>query len=160
MTGLANPTTMRSPDKILEELAVAHLALTALPAFIGLFGLVYLGLGAGMAGGAFGRAAAGAPPAAFGAGLMLVGGAIVLAAGAFAALPVILALLLRRRAELGLCRLIACLECLMAPFGTVLGIYTLIQLERPSLQSRFGPNPVPPPSIIPFNNTPQPGVPS
>lgn len=35
------------------------------------------------------------------------------------------------------CLVIACLECVMVPFGTVLGVFTIIVLNRESVKRRF-----------------------
>jgi hypothetical protein len=36
------------------------------------------------------------------------------------------------------CLIVACILCLMFPFGTVLGVFTLIVLLRPSVKTLFG----------------------
>jgi ABC-type branched-subunit amino acid transport system permease subunit len=36
----------------------------------------------------------------------------------------------------------ACIECLFMPFGTVLGVFTIVVLSRPSVKALFGVEPV------------------
>ena len=37
------------------------------------------------------------------------------------------------------CFVVACLECLWVPFGTVLGVFTILVLSRQSLKELFSP---------------------
>jgi len=38
--------------------------------------------------------------------------------------------------------IVACVECIFMPFGTVLGVFTIIVLSRDSVKQLFEPNPV------------------
>ena len=44
---------------------------------------------------------------------------------------------LRRRRRYTLCLVVAAISCMMMPFGTVLGVFTLIVLIRPSVKAAF-----------------------
>jgi hypothetical protein len=44
---------------------------------------------------------------------------------------------LRRRRRYTLCLVVAAISCMMMPFGTVLGVFTLIVLMRPSVKAAF-----------------------
>jgi hypothetical protein len=46
----------------------------------------------------------------------------------------------RRKRHL-FCLIVAGMACLMMPFGTVLGVFTLITLNRPSVKAKFNPGP-------------------
>jgi hypothetical protein len=46
---------------------------------------------------------------------------------------------LARRKHYGFALVVACVECLFLPFGTILGIFTLIVLSRPSAKALFFP---------------------
>jgi hypothetical protein len=48
--------------------------------------------------------------------------------------------LLQRRHGYRFIFAVACLECLGFPFGTVLGVFTLVVLLRPSVKQLFGGN--------------------
>ena len=52
---------------------------------------------------------------------------------------------LKRRTRYTFCLVMAGLSCLFAPLGTVLGVFTLIVLMRPSVKALFG-QPVPQPA--------------
>ena len=45
---------------------------------------------------------------------------------------------LARRVNYMFCFVIACLECIVMPFGTVLGVFTIVVLNRPSVKAVFG----------------------
>jgi hypothetical protein len=45
---------------------------------------------------------------------------------------------LSRRLHHAFCFVMACLGCLFMPFGTVLGVFTIIVLMRPSVKALFG----------------------
>lgn len=60
-------------------------------------------------------------------GLSWLGATLVLIAGRRIA----------RRTHLGYCQVIAGLECLCVPFGTILGVFTLIKLTNPDVRELF-----------------------
>ncbi len=43
-----------------------------------------------------------------------------------------------KRTNLNYCQIVAGLECLCVPFGTALGIFTLINLTKPDVKESFG----------------------
>ena len=45
---------------------------------------------------------------------------------------------LSRRTGYGFCFVVACFECTFMPFGTVLGVFTIIVLNRTSVRALFG----------------------
>ena len=46
---------------------------------------------------------------------------------------------LTRRAHYMYCFVVAAIECLLMPFGTILGVFTIIVLVRPSVKALFQP---------------------
>ena len=64
---------------------------------------------------------------------------------AFAACLVVAGRSLARTRNYTFCLVVACLACLFMPFGTVLGILTILVLMRPSVRTAFG-HPLSPPS--------------
>lgn len=44
---------------------------------------------------------------------------------------------LARRTHYGFCYVISCLQCLQMPLGTLLGVFTLVVLNRPAVQAEF-----------------------
>ena len=45
--------------------------------------------------------------------------------------------LLSQRRRYMFCLVIACLECIWTPFGTILGVFTILVLQRPSVKLMF-----------------------
>ena len=76
-------------------------------------------------------------------GLLFTGiaGSIMLFGWAFAACIVAAGRFLATRKNYTFCLVMAGVECIFSPFGTVLGILTIITLVRPSVKERFTPRP-------------------
>ena len=51
---------------------------------------------------------------------------------------------LHRRAAWKFCFVVAAIECILMPFGTVLGVFTIIVLSRASVKELFGVKPAAP----------------
>jgi hypothetical protein len=77
------------------------------------------------------------PPAFLGLLFVCVGGAIVLIGWTLAICAFFAARCLSRRTAYVFCFAIAVLNCLFIPYGTVLGIFTIIVLVRPSVKAIF-----------------------
>ncbi len=69
--------------------------------------------------------------------LYIVGAALIVVAGI---LNVLAGIFLRQRRHRTFCMVIAGLDCLQIPFGTVLGIFTLVVLSRPTVALAFEAN--------------------
>lgn len=72
-------------------------------------------------------------------GLMftIVAGAIILVSWALALANVLTGRFLSERRHLAFCRAVAIVECLFVPLGTLLGVFTLVVLTRPSIVAQF-----------------------
>lgn len=77
--------------------------------------------------------------ASFGWIFVAMGSLVVLAGWALAASLFLAGRYLRQRTRYTFCMVVAGLSCMIMPFGTVLGILTLIVLLRPSVRSMFQP---------------------
>jgi hypothetical protein len=78
------------------------------------------------------------PPRAFGLFFVFIGGMIILLGWSFAALVAWAGVNLGRFRRHTFCLVIACLCCLSIPFGTILGVFTIIVLNRPTVKVMFG----------------------
>ncbi len=65
------------------------------------------------------------------------GGKIVIASWILAACTFLAGWLLALRKQYGFCIVFAIVNCVIVPFGTVLGIYTLVILLRPRVKTLF-----------------------
>lgn len=135
---------MSQHEDHLRLLSIFHFVLAGLSALFSLFPILHLTIGVLMASGALtpGRS----DPAAPIVGGILAGfaGVMILAGLTFAVLQLLTGRALAARRRYTLCLVVAALECLALPFGTVLGIFTLIVLVKPEVKQLFGVD-VPPP---------------
>jgi hypothetical protein len=80
----------------------------------------------------------GAPPdAMFGWMFLMAGTIAVLGGWTMATLTFLAGRYLKRRIRYTFCLVIAALNCMLMPFGTILGIFTLIVLMRPGVKAMF-----------------------
>jgi hypothetical protein len=85
------------------------------------------------------------PPAFIGMFLVAIASAMILLGWLFAASLAYAGRCLARRKNYTFCFVMAAIACLFLPFGTVLGVCSLVVLLRPSVKALF--NPATPPSF-------------
>ncbi len=122
----------------LNILSIANIVLACIwgfavifPGIYALMGLVGMAVGAGLGGGE-------------GTGIMVVSGMFSLVFGIFAivgaAVVTVVAMSAHRlhhRRHYDFCFFVAILQCIMVPLGTVVGVFTLIVLNRPTVKAIF-----------------------
>ena len=77
------------------------------------------------------------PPAIFGWVFIVIPGMIILGGWALAICVILTGRFLSQRRRHLFCLVIAGIECLMMPFGTVLGVFTIIVLTKESVREMF-----------------------
>jgi hypothetical protein len=78
------------------------------------------------------------PPPAFLGWMFIVLGAVFFLAGVTMAISILIAgRCLSRREGYSFTLVIACIECLFVPFGTILGVFTIVALSRESVKASF-----------------------
>lgn len=132
---------MDQDQEHLRLLSIFHYVVGGLAALFACFPLIHLGVGImlivapdGMSGGN-----GGPPPAFIGWFFVLVAGAFMLFGWTFAVLLICAGRFLAGRKHYTFCLVIAALSCMFMPFGTVLGVFTIIVLLRPSVKELFAP---------------------
>ena len=135
--------TMTQDDQHLQLLSIFHYVVGGLLALFSLFPLIHLAMGLGMLTGSFSADGAGD------AEMRMVGGffvafaaAFILAGLALAGCVVATGVFLARRTHYTFCLVIAGVECIFMPFGTVLGVFTLVVLLRDPVKAQFTPTEV------------------
>lgn len=68
---------------------------------------------------------------------VIMGGTFIIIGQSIGILIVLAGRNLQRWRSYTYCLVIACLECVLVPFGTVLGVFTIIVLSRESVKRRF-----------------------
>ena len=123
-------------------LAIFHYVVGGMAALFSMVPLVHLVMGLAVVTGHLPME--GANPGDRIVGWFFVGLAVMfIAAGlTFAAVVVAAGRSLSRQVRYTFCLVVAALECLFMPFGTVLGVLTMVVLRRRSVRERFG-RPVP-----------------
>ena len=81
------------------------------------------------------------PPAFFGWMFLAMGSCFMLFGWTYAALVLIAGRCIALRKRHTYCFVVACVECLWVPFGTCLGVFTILVLNRASVKELFNPKP-------------------
>jgi hypothetical protein len=123
----------------LNLLAIFHYVVGGLAALFSFFPLLYSVIG-GFLLYAAGHPSANnqEPPPAFLGWIFMVLGAVFFLAGLTMAICVLITgRCLSRRKCYSFALVIACIECLFIPFGTILGVFTIVTLSRESVKALF-----------------------
>jgi len=132
------PTPQENTDsEHLKLLAIFHYIVSGLAAFCGCLPAIHLVIGLFMI----------LAPQRFGpgnnqpevVGWFFVGIAsfFILAGWTFAVLVLSAGRFIARRKHYQFCFVVACIECIFMPFGTVLGVFTILALNRSSVKQLF-----------------------
>jgi hypothetical protein len=131
---------MNRDEEHLKLLSIFHYVVAGCAALFALFPALYvvMGLIILLAPQSFAGNGGQPPPPAF-LGWMLIGmGSVFIILGwIFAAFVVAAGRFLARRKHYTFCLVMAAVECLFMPFGTVLGVFTIIVLARESVKPLF-----------------------
>lgn len=127
----------------LRLLSIFHYVAGGMLALFACIGFIYIVMGIGISL-APQRGSGGPPPAVFGVLFSLLGGGFVLLGWSVAALLILAGRSLAQHRRYPFCFAMAIVACLWMPLGTVLGVFTIIVLTRPTVQALFG-RPVSPP---------------
>ena len=122
----------------LRKLSVAHYIYAALQGFFVLFGLTFFGLALAMIAQPEWFQGSEPPPVLTSAVFMGIGLAISVASIGFAFCTFKAGKALLARQHYSYCMGLAAFNCLWMPLGTILGIFTLIVLSRPTVKAMFG----------------------
>ena len=126
-------------EQHLHILSIFHYVVGGLTALFACFPVFHLAMGISMLTGGFGPM----PPdetfpfQLFGLMFVLIPAAIILLGWALAAAIIVAGYFLSKRRNYTFCLVVAGIACIFMPFGTVLGIFTIIVLVRPSVKALF-----------------------
>ena len=127
--------TSAQDNEHLRLLAIFHWVLAGLMALFSLFPIIHLAMGVFMVIGEFDHQ--NPPPAFMGWFFIVFASTFIVVGLAFSACIAHAARCLQRRVRYTYCLVIAGLSCMFMPFGTVLGVFTLITLMKPSVKAQF-----------------------
>ena len=121
----------------LRLLSIFHYVVGGLLGLFALFPVLHLMIGIGMLTGRLADMRS-EPDARMVASLFIGIASVMIAFGLTFAVSVILAgRFLARRVYYTFCFVMAAIECIFMPFGTVLGVFTIIVLQRPTVKQMF-----------------------
>ena len=135
--------TSNQDQQHLNILSIFHYVVGGLTALFACLPIFHLAIGISMLSGGFGPAPSDEafPMQLFGLLFVIVPAIIILLGWALAGAIVVAGIFLSKRQKYTYCLVVAGLECIFMPFGTVLGIFTIIVLVRPTVKALFEANP-------------------
>ena len=148
---MENPGPPPHPQAMLDAehlklLAIFHYVLAGLAALFGSIPIIHVLIGVMMVSGKFPMGPPSGPsssppsaamPTEFGWFFIVIGGGIILLSWVYAGLLFYAGRCLSARQKRTFCFVMACISCLHVPFGTALGVFTILVLQRPSVQALF-----------------------
>src|ERR1700722_5961509 len=123
----------------LRLLTLFHYIQGGIWALTSCFFIFYIFFGIIMTFGAAASHSHNAPPAAFGLIFTAFGTAAVILGWSWSALTIYTGRCLAQRKHHLFCLIIAGISCILLPYGTILGIFTIMVLQRPTVQAMFEP---------------------
>jgi hypothetical protein len=122
----------------LQLLSIFHYVVGGLAGLFGCFPILHLAIGIAAVTGALDDGSGSPPPAAFGWIFILVAASMMAFMWAMAIAIIVAGWMLAARRAYTYCLVVAGVECMFMPVGTVLGVLTIIVLVRPSVKQLFG----------------------
>ena len=129
---------MTKDEEHLRLLSIFHFVVAGMTALFALFPIIHLLIGLAIVSGALQPTEGDEIPAFFGWFFVLFAGTWIVLGLAFAVVIALGGRALRRRQHHTFCLVVAGIACLLMPFGTVLGVFTIIVLMRDSVKEMFG----------------------
>ena len=126
---------MNEDEKYLQLLSIFHYVVGGLAACFACIPIIHLTIGIAMLVGAIDDA-----PEFVGAFLVVIAMFAILAGWTLAVCMIIAGRCLAKRKRYMFCLVIAAVSCIFMPFGTVLGVFTIVVLMRPSVKELFAVN--------------------
>ncbi|HEY4156705.1 MAG TPA: hypothetical protein VGM29_01365 [Polyangiaceae bacterium] len=137
----AQAAALAKDDQDLKVLSILHFVYAGIIAFTGILLVAYLVIAAALVASTSSAAKPSAGEAAVvGTVFIVIFGSLILLLWVKAALLVYSGLSLRKLERKLLSQIVAVLACINLPFGTALGVYTLVVLSRPSISWRYAKN--------------------
>jgi hypothetical protein len=137
---------MNHDEEQLKLLSIFHYVVAGVAALFSLFPCLYVAMGLFIlyGPGEFSKPGQNPPPAFLGWVMIGVGSVMITLGVTFAAFVLAAGRSLARRKRYTFCLVMAAVECLFMPFGTVLGIFTIVLLNRESVKQLFAAGPTAP----------------
>jgi hypothetical protein len=128
--------SMNQDAEHLRLLSIFHYVFAGIIAFFSCIPMIYVVVGIFMFAFSFSKNAQ-PPPAFIGIFFIIFGGLFVLFGWTLSILIFLAGKNLQRHRHYTFCLVIAAIMCLSMPFGTILGVFTIVALNRPAVRELF-----------------------
>jgi hypothetical protein len=128
---------MSKDEEHIRLLSIFHYIVGGIAALFALFPIIHLIMGIAMILGCFDDKSGEGPPAFMGYMFITMSLAFMFAGWVFAILLIVAGRFLSKRKHYMFCLITAAIGCIFMPFGTVLGVFTIIVLMQPSVKELF-----------------------
>ncbi len=128
---------MSEDERYLRVLSVFHYVVGGIGGVFACIPIIHLVIGVLMVTGVMDGESGKGPPAIVGWVFILIGGAMITAGWSFAVCMILAGRCLWKRKWYTFCLVMAAIACTFMPFGTVLGVFTIIVLSRPTVKALF-----------------------
>ena len=125
---------MNKDEEHLRLLSIFHYVVGGIAGFFACFPIIHFFIGILI----LADSSSGGPPVFFGLMFIMMALVIMTLGWTLAICLIVSGRCLTRRRCYKFCFAIACVACLLMPYGTVLGVFTIIVLMRPSVKELFG----------------------
>lgn len=127
--------------KQLDLLAIFHYVVGGIMALFSCMPFMHVFMGLAIVSGKFFDSADASPPpdAAFGWIFVIMGSIFILLGWVISICIIVAGRKLKQRKSRMYCMVVAGIECMFMPFGTVLGVFTLIVLNKDSIKQNYDP---------------------
>ena len=133
----ARDKTMTKDENHLGILSTFYYVVAALAGIFSCMPFIHITIGVAMLLGVMDSSTGEAPPAFLGWIFIIVGALVSLMGFAYTVMLILTGRFLKHRRHYTFCLVIAGMSCLFMPFGTVLGIFSIILLSKPELKAMF-----------------------
>jgi hypothetical protein len=136
---MENSQTTQQDEQYLKLLSIFHFVVAGITGLFACFPIFHLIVGLTMLTGGFEPAPQDEdfPFQLFGLMFVLLPACIILLGWALAVAIALTGYFLLKRRNYMFCLVVAAVECIFMPFGTVLGVFTIIVLLRPTVKATF-----------------------
>jgi len=124
---------MHPDEEHLQLLSAFHYIVGAIVALCSCFALIYVAIGIS----SFTHQHSNGPPLFVGGIFLAIGGVLLIIGWTYSACLFATGRFLTQRRAYTFCFVIAIFSCLFTPFGTILGIFTILVLVKPSVKALF-----------------------
>lgn len=125
-------------ERYLKLLSIFHYVVGGIAGLFACFPIIHFVVGLGILFSSFTQSSQnGGPPALIGLFFTLFAGGFILFGWVFAICIILGGRFISKRKNYMFCMVMAGIECMFTPFGTVLGVFTIITLVRPSVKELF-----------------------